>query len=84
MKSLPFTVSFTGIKITLMTDGRTEREKVRIRSSDSARAHANTIKHIQQQIQQPLTVLHAECADNPERKERHDEHVQVSGVRVVP
>lgn len=32
----------------------------------------------------PLTVLHAKRADNPERKERHDEHVHVPRVRTVP
>lgn len=48
-----------------------------------SKARANTIKY-NNEIQQPLTVLHAERADNPERKERHDEHVQVSRVRVVP
>lgn len=39
---------------------------------------------MQQDIEEALTVLHAECADNPERKERHDEHVQVSRVHVAP
>lgn len=48
-----------------------------------SKARANTIKY-NNKIQQPLTVLHAERADNPERKERHDEHVQVSRVRVEP
>lgn len=45
----------------------------------SAPANINT-----RNFQQPLTVLYAERADNPERKKRHHEHIQVSRVRVVP
>lgn len=66
-----------------MVDRTIKKRKPNRSAARPSKARANTIKY-NNEIQQPLTVLHAERADNPERKERHDEHVQVSRVRVVP
>jgi len=66
-----------------MVDRNSNKRKPSRSAARPSKARANTIKY-NNEIQQPLTVLHAERPDNPERKERHNEHVQVSRVRVVP
>jgi len=60
----------SGVRMVQWSDGSDAGLKTRVKTSRNSR--------------KALTVLHAERADNPERKERHDEHVQVSRVRVAP